>query len=387
MIYLDNAATTKISPEVAQTVDKISKDNYANPGSSHSPGTKARNVLENSRNLIAKYFNCQPKELIFNSGGSESNNLAIKGLVKTLDRSDINDKEPIEIVTSKIEHKSVLNTVADLKKNFSVAINYIEVDKTGQINLDSLRKKITSRTRFVSVIYANNETGVIQPVEKIVDIISKINQDRSKDNRIYLHLDAVQAVEYQTIDLSELKIDLLSLSAHKFHGPKGVGLLYSRKDVPLMPIISGGGQENNLRSGTENLPIEQISMEDKKKVEKLRDLLEKKISQNIKDIQINGRETKRTPHISSISFKQAEGESIMLALDLEGISVSTGSACNAKDLKASHVLRAMGLRPEQAQSTVRFSFSRFNNKNEVNQLVKSLKKIIPKLRKISAKVH
>ncbi len=391
MIYLDNAATTKLDPEVGSLVKKVSLKNYANPGSSHSPGLEARTALENARESIAGFFNCRPEELIFTSGGSESNNLALRGLIKSLLEKN---GEEIQILTTEIEHKSILQTAADLEKFYPVVLDHLRVDENGQILPEDLREKISDKTRLVSIIYVNNETGVVQPVGKIVRIIEAINKNRSEDSKIYLHLDAVQAVEYQNIDLGKVDLDLLSLSAHKFHGPKGVGLLYSRKNTPLLPIINGGGQEDGMRSGTENLPaitgmakaIELINREDREKVSNLRDYFEEKVESTINEIKINGKKADRSPHISSICFKQAEGESIMLALDLEGTAVSTGSACNAKDLKASHVLTAMGLKPEEAQSTVRFSFSRLNSREEIDQVVRQLEKIIPKLRKISTKV-
>lgn len=389
MIYLDNASTTKPAKEVVDIVKKTSRDYYANPSSSHQLGSKAKDRLNEARKKVAQFLNCLPEEIVFTSGGTESNNLALKGLVDSLLRKEKNNK--IEIITTKIEHKSVLETIAHLGKNYSLKTTYLKPNKSGLIMADSLKKAINQQTRLVSVMFVNNETGVVQPIEEIGKIIEAINKDRPPNKQVYFHVDGVQAVEYQKIDLKKLAINLLSISAHKFHGPKGIGLLYIKKNTPLNPNITGGGQESNLRSGTENLPgivglsqaLELINDKDNQKVIKLGETFEKELRNSIADIKINGEQTKRSPHISSVIFSKAEGESIMFALDLEGVASSTGSACNAQDLKASHVLLAQGLKPEEAQSTLRLSFSKNNTQEEIKQVIKKLETIIPKLRKIS----
>jgi cysteine desulfurase len=391
MIYLDNASTTKIAGQVQSKIDKISNIFYANPNSSHQGGTKARKLLEDSRKKIADFLKCSPEELIFTSGGTESNNLALKGLAKALVAN--NPEEKIELITTEIEHKSILETATDLKNFYGIEISHLKPNSDGLIEADRLTEMISDKTRLVSVMFVNNETGVVQPIEKIGRIIKEINQKRPKTKQIYFHTDAVQALGYLNIDLSKINIDLLSISAHKIHGPKGVGLLYFKKRTPLKAILSGGGQESGLRSGTQNVPgivglaeaINLIDKEDKNKVGKLRKYFERKLKEKLPDIKINSESRPRSPHISSIIFPDAEGESILLALDLEGIAVSTGSACNAKDLKASHVLRAINLTAGEAQSTVRFSFSKYNTKKEIDTVIEKLSLIIPKLQSISPK--
>jgi cysteine desulfurase len=392
MIYFDHASTTPIDKDVLERINQIQGQNFGNPSSSHQFGQTARKILEDSRDQIAQLLNCQPREVIFTSGGSESNNLALKGLVDSFDKK----ADKIHIVTTEFEHKSILKSASYLEKNTGIMIDYLKPNKSGEIEPEQVRKIINSKTRLVSIIYVNNELGTIQPIREIGKIIQKINQKRSSSNKIYFHSDAVQAIEYLNCDIKHLHLDLLSLSAHKFYGPKGVGALFIKENTPLAAQIDGGGQEMGLRSGTENVPgiaglaeasKKVIKEKDviKKQVQEIKEYFEDQLKKKVKSAQINSNSANRSPHISNVTFPDAEGESIMLALDLENIAVSTGSACAASDLKPSHVLTSTGLSPEEAQSTIRFSFGKSNNKKQVDKVITELAKIVPRLQKMSPK--
>lgn len=395
MIYFDHAATTATDPKVLKSIINTIRKYPANPSSSHSLGRQAKKVIENSRNRLAEALNCSPEEIVFTASGSEANNLALKGLISGL----INQrKSRIKILTSQFEHKSVLESVKDLESfnGAEVEVKYLKPDKDCQITAEAVRQAISKEVRLISIMMVNNELGTIQPIREIGKLIERENQNRTKNNKIYFHTDAVQAFEYLDCNVKELLIDLLSLSAHKFYGPKGIGALFIRKETPIKPLISGGGQELGLRAGTENIPLiagmakaVQLAINDRsennRKVTKLREYFENQLKKQLAKTTINCQRTERAPHIASVVFKDAEGESIMLALDLVGVAVSTGSACAAKDLTVSHVLSSINLSPEQGQSTIRFSFGKENRKKEVDQTIKELIKIVSRLRKISPK--
>lgn len=376
-VYLDNGATTKVDPIVALEIKKYLLNDYGNPSSIHSFGVKAHEILESSRLVIAKSINAQPNEIIFTSGGTESDNIALKGFCYA------NKHKGNHIITTVIEHPAVLNTVKSLEKEgFKVTI--LPVNKEGFIDLRKLEDAISKDTILVSVMHANNEIGVIQDIKKIGEICKKYN--------VCFHSDAVQSYTKSKIDVKEQNISLLSLSAHKIHGQKGVGALYIKNGVKISKLFDGGGQEFNLRSGTQNIPgiagfakAVSVATEDHvRQMTELRDYIIKNILDNIKDVVLNGPlGEKRLCNNINLSFKNVEGESILLYLDSENICVSTGSACSQKSLKPSTVLISLGLKPEYYNGSIRITISRYTTKKEADYLLKKLPGIIKKLREIS----
>lgn len=368
---------------------------FGNASSIHNFGQQGCEALDKSRSDIAKIINCEPEEIVFTSGGSEADNLAILGIVEGVIKSHIKDIIP-HVITSQIEHKAILETVRRLENEGIISATYVRVNRRGLISPHSVRKAVRPNTILVSIMYVNNETGVIQPIRDIGKIIEKINKKRmkSKDLRIYFHTDAVQAAGFLELNTQYLHIDLMTISAHKIYGPKGIGLLYLKKGVPLSPQITGGEQEGGRRAGTENvasivglaaaLKLAKFNQSlEAGRIKNLRDYLERKIKKEIPAVSINGGLNQRVPHISNLSFKGAEGESILLSLDLDGIAASSGSACTSGSLEPSHVLVAMGVNPLLAQSSIRFSLGKMNTKKELDMVVKRLKTIIKRLRKIS----
>ncbi len=373
-IYLDNNATTKVDKNVAKAMQDAMLKTYGNPGSLHYMGDEAKELIEQARATIAKELNARPEEIIFTSGGTESNNLAIKGIVTSTNKK--------HIITSKIEHPCVLETCKALERQ-GYTVTYLPVDKEGFVSPKQVEEAITSDTALVTIMAANNEIGTIQPIEEIAKICSA--------KKVPFHTDAVQAFKKIPIDVTKLPVSALSLSAHKIHGPKGVGALFLRKGLQIKPQIHGGGQERNKRSGTENVPGiagfgEAVKIKyDSKKVAKLRDYLVNKITKTILDIVYNGPKdnSKRVCNNASMSFKYIEGEALLLHMSMSGICVSTGSACAARDLKISYVLKEIGLEPEVAHGTLRLSLSMSTTKQELDYAVKALKTAVTTLRKIS----
>ncbi|MEK7449178.1 MAG: cysteine desulfurase NifS [Planctomycetota bacterium] len=378
-IYLDHSATTRIHPEVKEAMMPCWDDFYGNPSSLHHKGREARQGIESARATIAGYFNCDPKEIIFTSGGTESDNLAIFGVAKAL------KTKGNHIITSAIEHHAVLNTCSQLKKEGS-EVTFLPVDKFGLVSLEELKKSIRPETILISIMYANNETGVIQPVEEIGRL--------AREHKIVFHTDAVQGIGKIKIDLNKLPVDLMTGSAHKIYGPKGIGLLYIRKGTRLLPSQVGGHHEFKRRAGTENvagiigfakaveLAHQQMDTNNKKTAD-LRDRLQDGIVKNIPEVQVNGHPTARLPNLLNISFKYVEGEGIILNLDTNGICVSSGSACTSESLEPSHVLGAMGLPAEDAHGSIRFSLGLANTAEEIDFTVDCLIKTIDKLRQMS----
>lgn len=376
-IYLDNGATTSVAKEAVKAMLPYFAEKYGNPSSLHSFGNEAKIALDNSRAAIAKKLNCLPEEIIFTASGSEANNLAIKGTAFA------NKKKGSHIITTKIEHPCVLGTCNYLFiKGFK--ITYLDVDKEGLVNLDQLRKEITDKTVLISIMHANNEIGTIQPIEEAAKI--------AKEKGILFHTDAVQSFTKVPIDLGKLKnIDLLSMSSHKIHGPKGVGALFVRKGVKLEKQIHGGKHEFDLRAGTENVPgivgfakaSEIIKKEDIERMIKLRDRLITGLLKKIPDCQLNGSREKRLCNNANIAFNFIEGESILLELDSRGIAVSTGSACSTHSLKPSHVLMALGLKHEVAHGSIRFTLSKYTTQEEIDYVIEETAKAVERLRKIS----
>jgi cysteine desulfurase len=378
-IYFDHAATTPVDKRVVETMKPYFSEKFGNASSLHQYGQEAKESLDNSRETIAKLINAEPREIIFTSGGTESDNMAIKEI------AFINRDKGNHIITIKIEHHAVENSCKFLEKH-GFKVTYVNVDKGGLVNLEDIEKAITDETILVSVMHANNEIGTIQPIEEIGKIC--------REKNIIFHTDAVQTVGKIPIDVKKMNIDLLSASSHKLYGPKGVGFLYIRQGVKMQPMIHGGNHEFCLRSGTENVAgivgfakaCELAGKEMDKRIEhesKLRDKLIKEIPEKIPESWLNGHPTKRLPGNAHFSFKYIEGESLLLHLDDKGIAASTGSACSTKELKPSHVLTAIGLSPVDAHGSLRISLGKDNTEEEVDYLIKVLPEIVENLRKVS----
>jgi cysteine desulfurase len=378
-IYLDNAATTKLSPTVLDSMIPYLTENYGNASSIYQIGRKSREALDQARDRVAKALGADTKEIYFTSGGTESDNWTIKGIAFA------NEKKGKHIITTNIEHHAVLHTCKYLEK-YGFEITYLPVRENGIIDIEDLKNAIREDTILVSVMFANNEIGTIQPIKEIGEI--------TKEKGIYFHTDAVQAVGNIPIDVNNLNIDLLSLSAHKFNGPKGVGALYIRKGVNISPMIHGGAQEKMKRAGTENvagivglgtaIELATKNIEEKnKKLIKLRDMTIKKLLKTIPDTLLNGDPDKRLPGNVNVCFKYIEGESILLMLDMKGICASSGSACTSGSLEPSHVLLAIGRPHEIAHGSLRLTFSVENTQKDVEYLLDILPPIVDRLRHMS----
>ena len=379
IIYMDNAATTKIDPMVLKSMLPYLKEHYGNPSSIYSLGRESKEAIDIAREKIAKALGATSKEIYITSGGSEADNWAIKGIAFA------NQNKGKHIITSNIEHHAVLHTCEYLK-NYGFEITYIPVDENGVIDIKELEKSIRQETILISIMFANNEIGTIQPIKKIGEI--------AKKNGIYFHTDAVQAVGHIPINVEDMNIDLLSLSGHKFHGPKGVGALYIRKGTKIFSMMHGGEQEFKKRAGTENIAgivglgkAIEISVKDlhkdTKQLIKLRDNLIKGLVENIPDTILNGDPKLRLPGNVNVCFKYIEGESILLLLDSIGICASSGSACTSGSLEPSHVLLAIGRPHEIAHGSLRLTLSKYNTQQEVDFLLEKLPGIIKRLRDMS----
>jgi cysteine desulfurase len=386
IIYLDYAATTPIDPKVSKAMLPYLKGDYGNPSSIHYLGQRAKEAIEESRQKLADFLGCSSAEIVFTGSATEANNLAIFGLIKPY----LSKEKKRHIVTTQIEHHAVLEPCKELEDQ-GVAVTYLPVDKEGLVNIDDVKKTIMPETVLVSIMYANNEVGTIQPIAEIGRLLKEKSQKLK--TKIFFHTDAVQAVNYLDCNVDRLGVDLLTLSSHKIYGPKGIGALFIRKGVPITPIIYGGGQENNLRSGTENVAgivgfgaaIEQVKRRRSQVriIKKLRDKLIGRILKDIPNSKLNGSLEKRLPNNVNFSFKGAEGEAIVIALDQRGIAVSTGSACSSRSLEPSHVLMALGLSEEEAHTSLRISLGRFTAEKEIDKFLKVLPIIVDRLRKIS----
>ena len=380
-IYLDNAATTSMRQEVVDEMVPYFSENYGNPSSLYSIAQIARDAVDESRENVAKILNCKPSEIIFTSGGTESDNMAIIGVAKALKEMGGH------IITTKIEHHAVIHAMEELE-SIGFRISYLNVDEAGFINLDELESEIKNDTSLVSIMLANNETGAIQDLPKISQIIK--NKAKDLQREIYIHSDAVQAAGKLDLDTKKLGIDLMSLSGHKVRGPKGVGCLYLKRGIPISPMIVGGGQERQRRSGTENVPgivgfskALALANEEKNKFNthcrKLTDLLKLRL-QNLEyeHIIVTPNEDSLS-NILNVCFKGFEGEPILIGLDMEGIFASSGSACSSASLEPSHVLVSMGIDPKLAVGSIRFSFSYENTPEDVEFLIESLENVLSEL--------
>ncbi len=377
MIYLDNASTTKLDKRVLDRMLPYLSEEYGNPSAIYKPAKTARKAVEEARATVAKILNCEPTEIYFTASGSESDNTAIKGIARRY-----RDKGR-HIITSKIEHPAVLETCKALERE-GFDVTYISVDGNGILDLKELENSIREDTILISVMFANN--GTLQPVKEIGEI--------AKRHGVFFHTDAVQAVGSEWIDVKELGIDSLSLSAHKFHGPKGVGALYVKSGVRFERFVDGGHQEKGRRAGTENvagivglaaaMELSYAELQEKNgRVRALRDYYEAEVEKRIPYIKRNGDQKKRLAGTSNISFEFIEGEGLLLNLDLKGICASSGSACTSGSLDPSHVLLAIGLKHEIAHGSLRISIGKYNTKEEIDFLVENLVEIVNKLREMS----
>ncbi len=383
-VYLDNSATTPVDGEVIEAMLPYFGEKFGNASSIHFFGQEARGAVDRARHQVADLINARPNEIVFTSGGTESNNLAIRGLIEA------NEKYGKHIITSAIEHSAVKEVCQDLEKR-GWEITYLPVYQDGIVKIEDVANAIREDTILISVMTANNEIGTIQPVEEIGRLVRKL---RESGKKIWFHTDAVQAIGKMKIDVEEISCDLLSISAHKIHAPKGVGALYVRRGVRLHSQNIGGHQERERRGGTESVPFivafgkacelaKNNLVETAHHLKNLRDKFERSIGENITDFEFNGNRELRLPHISNISFGSIEGEGLLINLDLQGVAVSTGSACSSGSLEPSPVIRALGGDDESARGAIRFSFGKGNSENDLQHVLEVLPKAVENLRRLS----
>ena len=378
-IYLDYAATTPTHPEVVKAMLPYFNEAFGNPASIHSYGQEAKQALEESRDKVAALIGAESEEIVFTSGGTEADNFALKGVAFT------HEARGNHIITSTVEHHAVTETCKFLEGR-GFRVTYLPVDGHGLVDPDDVRKAITDNTIIISVMQANNEVGTIEPIAEIGKI--------AREAGVYLHTDAVQTVGHIPVDVNDLGVDLLSMSAHKFYGPKGVGALYIRKGTKMVPFMHGGEQEMGWRASTHNIPgiaglgkaaelAQQEMANEAEHVTYLRDRLIKGFIERIDHIRLNGHPTRRLPNNVNVTVDFVEGESVLLNLDLEGISASTGSACSSSSLEPSHVLLAMGLLPEQAHCSLRFSLGKWTSDEDIDRVLEVMPRVVAKLRAMS----
>ena len=371
-VYFDNAATTRLDEDVLKEMMPYLTNKYGNASSIYKLGRESRKAVEDAREKIAEAINAEPEEIYFTAGGSESDNTILRGIAYSY------KEKGNHIITSKIEHPAILETCKQLEKE-GFEISYVGVDKNGIINLEELENLIKENTILISIMFANNEIGTIQPVEEIGKI--------AKRHNIIFHTDAVQAVGSVKIDVKQMDIASLSMSAHKFYGPKGIGAIYVKKGIRFQKFINGGHQEKNKRAGTENVPAivgmgKAIELayehldEHTDRIKELRDYYIDEIQKRIPDVIVNGDMNKRLPGNANISFENVDGEAMLLNLDLKGICASAGSACSSGSLEASHVLLAIGVPADVAHSSLRVSIGKYNTKEEIDYLIDSLVEIV-----------
>ncbi len=383
-IYLDNSATTPIDKTVVEAMLPFFNEKFGNASSIHFFGQEARAAVDRARHQAADIINARPNEIVFTSGGTEANNLAIRGLVEA------NEKYGKHIVTSQIEHSAVKEVCADLEKR-GYEVTYLPVYEDGIVKIEDVKNAVRDETLLISIMTANNEIGTIQPVEEIGKLVKNL---RETGKKIWFHTDAVQAVGKIRTDVEEIGCDLLSISAHKIYAPKGVGALYVRRGVRLHKQNIGGHQERERRGGTESVPLivalgkacelaKQNYAETAIHLKELRDRFEDGVAEKISDVTFNGNREKRLPHISNISFRYIEGEGLLINLDMQGIAVSTGSACSSGSLEPSPVIRALGRNDELARGAIRFSFGKSNFTEDIEYVLEVLPKAVDNLRKLS----
>ncbi len=378
VIYMDNSASSKLDEEVFEAMKPYMLDNYAVATSdfAYSMGVEAKEALNDARETIADELNASPDEFIFTSCATESSNLALKGVAEDL------SEEGDHIIISDIEDFPVLKTAQKLEKN-GFEVTYLDVDEKGFVDLEQLEEAITEDTILVSIQHGNQEIGTLQDIEKIAEICD--------ENDVVYHTDATHTFGRVPLDVSEIPVDLITVSAHTIHGPRGIGGLYIREDTPIEKQLDGGFQENNLRAGVENIPgavgfakaVELIDEKENERLKNMRDKLIEGMIEEVPDVILNGPEEKRTPQNANLTFHYVEGESITLHLDMRGIAVSTGSACFSKSLEASHVIMGIGGDHERAHGSIRFTLGRFNDEDQVEEVVEATSDVIQNLRDIS----
>ena len=378
-VYLDNNATTPLDPLVFEAMKPYYMEDFGNASSIHTYGQKANSAVENARRQVAELIGARPSEIVFTSGGTEADNTALRGVL-THHRGRGN-----HIITAVTEHSAVLQTCEQLEKE-GFRVTYLPVDREGMISLDRLEKAIDEETILISIMHANSEIGVIQPIQEMAALV--------REKKVLFHTDAVQTVAKIPVNVKELGVDLLSLSAHKFHGPKGVGALYIRPGVKMDPLLYGGSHERSRRAGTVNVPgivglgrSAELAREGLKeldiRVKTLRDRLEKGILEEIPGTAVNGSRTHRIPHLTNISFRALEGEALLISLDFQGVAVSTGSACSSGTVEPSHVLTALGGNRKLHKSAIRFSLSRMNSVEEIDYVLSILPEIVERMREVT----
>ena len=381
-VYLDNSATTAMAAEVIEAMLPYFSDEMGNAQSVHSFGQRAKAAVEKARREVAALINAAPLEIVFVSGGTEADNLAIRGI------AEAHRDHGRHIITTKIEHPAVLATCEALEAS-GYRVTYLPVSRTGIVSADDVRQAIGDKTILISVMLANNETGTIQPIEEISALV---NQARSRGlKHLHLHTDAVQAVGKVAVDVDRLGVDLLSLSGHKIHGPKGIGALYVRKGTRLAKLLYGGHHERDRRAGTENVPgiaglgraaeLARTQLDERiNRMRALRDYLEQQFLSRFNGVRINGDIQQRVPNVSNLSFDGIDGESLLIALDLKGIAVSTGSACASGSLEPSHVLQAIGLSRDEVRGSLRFSLGAYTTREEIDYAISVLVDTVSRLR-------
>ena len=380
-VYMDHSATTPVREEVVEAMLPFYRELFGNPSSVHAPGRTVRRAIEEAREKTAQALGAEPAEIFFTAGGTESNNITLRGAAKKRGK-------PGHIITSSIEHHAVLDVCSELAAE-GHQVTFLPVDHYGRVSIDQLQAAITSDTFMISIMAANNEIGTLQPLTAIGEM--------AREHQILFHTDAVQMVGQLPLDLKNLNVDFLSLSAHKFNGPKGIGALYVRKGAKVTPLYCGGGQERKLRPGTENVPgivglsraleLAVAEMADKKKrLEAMRHKMIKELLA-ISETILNGHPEERLPNNVNVSFKHIEGEAVLLSLDLEGIAASSGSACSSGSLEPSHVLSAIGLDHPTAHGSIRFSLGWGNTEEDVDYLLQVVPRVVDKLRRISPTYH
>jgi cysteine desulfurase len=378
-VYLDNNATTQLAPEVFEAMKPYLLEDFGNASSIHWFGQRAKNAVEKARQQVAELINARPSEVIFSSGGTESDNASIFGIVQAARPA------AKHIIITAIEHHAVLNTAQALEKH-GVSVTYVGVGPSGVVDPVDVKRAIRPETVLISIMHANNEIGTIQPLEEIGGI--------AREHEIYFHTDAVQSVGKIPVDVQKLGVDLLSLSAHKLNGPKGAGAMYIRKGTILKPLLYGGHHERDRRPGTENVPgivglgkAAELALahlaEDAQRVAALRDRLEHGILERVSRVSVNGDPQRRLPTTSNLCFDYVEGEGFVIAMDLRGVSCSTGAACSSGSVEVSHVLSAIGRTPEQARSSIRLSLGRYNTIEDIDATLETLPAVVERLRSVS----
>ncbi len=380
-IYLDYAASTPVDSKVFSAMEPYFTQKFGNPSSIHRYGQEAQSAVDNARQQVADFLHSKSQEIVFTGSATEANNFAIKGALESAFKTG---KKKAHIISTHIEHESILTVLKDLQKNERVSVSFLPVSRDGVVDISRLEELLTEDTVVVSIMYANNEIGTIQPIQEIAAIIKSFKEKQKGKNPFpYFHTDAVQAALYCPMDVSLLGIDLLTLSGHKIYAPKGIGMLYIKKGTMLEPLVHGSGQEYGKRSGTENVPgivgigcaINSINASENKNIQALTSRLVNGIVNTIPNTTLNGNTQNRLPHIANILFKNTSSSDLIIRLDVEGIAVSAGAACQSKALSSSHVLEAMGMSKKDAFCSIRFSLGKHTTEKDIDMTISTLLKL------------